>query len=63
MPEIRRRIAALRAQQADVDRAIVALEALQRLRLARVVELVPHDIVIAAQRQRLAWEADPPLAA
>jgi hypothetical protein len=53
----------MRRQKAELDLVIAALEELQRLRAARVVELVPRDIVTAAQRQIAAWDDEPPRAA
>lgn len=62
-PEIRSRLAAMRADRRELSRAIAALERLEALRLARVVELVPRDIVLAAQRQMREWDAELPPAA
>ena len=54
--EIRRRLAALRADRASLDRAIAALEVVAKLRLAPVVELVPRDLVAAELARVRAWE-------
>ena len=58
--QVCQRLAAMRRQKAELDLVIAALEELQRLRAARVVELVPRDIVTAAQRQIAAWDDEPP---
>jgi hypothetical protein len=49
--EVRRRLLALRRDQRHIDRAIRSLETLQTSRLGRVVELVPHAMVMEAQRR------------
>lgn len=55
--EIRSRLRCLRAEYAALARSIAALEKLESLRLAPVVELVPHDLVLAELRRLGAWES------
>ena len=62
MVEIRRRTCRLKAEKADIERAIAALEELERLRLERGALLVPTLAVLELQRRERVW-SDPPIAA